>query len=175
MKQLALIIATSFLLFSCSEQIDSVDKSLEVKTTDAEVPQSSTPLEVSNDSNLNNNTVDLNTPAQNSTPQKISMPEVNLSNPALKPAVVAGSAKGLNPAHGQPNHRCDIAVGEPLSTPVKQPVQNITPTATNNAPQVISTPTPVLPKVSGSSTAKLNPPHGEPGHDCAIQVGAPLN
>ena len=24
-------------------------------------------------------------------------------------------------------------------------------------------------------TAQLNPPHGEPGHDCAIPVGAPLD
>jgi hypothetical protein len=29
-------------------------------------------------------------------------------------------ARGLNPAHGQPGHRCDIAVGQPLnSTPKK--------------------------------------------------------
>ena len=29
-------------------------------------------------------------------------------------------ANGLNPAHGQPGHRCDIAVGQPLSSaPVK--------------------------------------------------------
>ena len=28
----------------------------------------------------------------------------------------------LNPAHGQPNHRCEIAVGAPLSSaPAKQP------------------------------------------------------
>ncbi len=26
-----------------------------------------------------------------------------------------------------------------------------------------------------SSSGALNPPHGEPGHDCAIAVGAPLN
>ncbi len=25
------------------------------------------------------------------------------------------------------------------------------------------------------ATAQLNPPHGEPGHDCAVPVGAPLN
>lgn len=62
------------------------------------------------------------------------------STPA-KPA--AGVA--LNPAHGAPGHRCDIAVGQPLdSKPVPQ----------NNA--------------------NINPPHGQPGHRCDIAVGAPL-
>lgn len=189
MKQLATIIAASFILFSCSESVDSVDKSLEVKSNDAEAQQNVASPQSPNESNINLNSADVNnsspaadlgsTPTNvNSTPvnnQNISLPNANLSNPSLKPAVVASSAKGLNPAHGQPNHRCDIAVGEPLSTPIKQaPVQNITPAATQNAPQVITTPT--LPKVSGAAAgAKLNPPHGEPGHDCAIQVGAPLN
>jgi hypothetical protein len=32
------------------------------------------------------------------------------------------TAAGLNPPHGQPNHRCDIAVGAPLnSPPAKKP------------------------------------------------------
>jgi hypothetical protein len=35
------------------------------------------------------------------------------------------------------------------------------------------TPAPTNTPTSGSS-AKLNPPHGQPGHDCAIAVGAPL-
>jgi hypothetical protein len=26
----------------------------------------------------------------------------------------------------------------------------------------------------GGATAGVNPPHGEPGHDCSIPVGAPL-
>ena len=28
---------------------------------------------------------------------------------------------------------------------------------------------------SNSSNVAVNPPHGQPGHDCAIPVGAPLN
>ncbi|WP_107039261.1 hypothetical protein [Brumimicrobium mesophilum] len=28
---------------------------------------------------------------------------------------------------------------------------------------------------SNNGAVKLNPPHGEPGHDCAIAVGQPLN
>jgi hypothetical protein len=37
-------------------------------------------------------------------------------------------APGMNPAHGQPNHRCDIAVGEPLnSKPVAPAIKPIAP------------------------------------------------
>ena len=186
MKQLAFIIAASF-LFSCNESTDTVDKSLEVKTTEAEAKQNSVSTDINADANvntvdLNSTTPDLNTSATttntNNTNQKISFPDVNVANPSLKSAVTSNpsSAKGLNPAHGQPNHRCDIAVGDPLSTPIKQaPIQNIAPAAPNvNTQQVIPTPTPVAPKVSGTSTGRINPAHGEPGHDCAIQVGAPL-
>ncbi len=90
--------------------------------------------------------------------------------PASQAAQVAPAA-GLNPAHGQPGHRCDIAVGAPL---------NSAPTAGAKAPQVqtISAPTAApavnMPVVGGTGTAKLNPAHGQPGHDCAVQVGAPL-
>lgn len=75
---------------------------------------------------------------------------------------------GLNPAHGQPGHRCDIAVGAPLNSPP----------ATTTAPQVQTVP--AQPIAAPASTApadpnaKLNPPHGQPGHDCSIAVGAPL-
>jgi hypothetical protein len=56
------------------------------------------------------------------------------------------SAKGmLNPAHGEPGHRCDIPVGSPLNIPTAAP-----------------------------AVARMNPPHGEPGHRCDIPVGSPL-
>ncbi len=89
--------------------------------------------------------------------------------PAAQAAQIAPAA-GLNPAHGQPGHRCDIAVGAPL---------NSAPTSNAAAPQVQTTSAPVaapasIPAVGGNGTAKLNPPHGQPGHDCAVQVGAPL-
>jgi hypothetical protein len=75
----------------------------------------------------------------------------------------ATTAAGLNPAHGQPGHRCEIAVGAPLnSAPATKPV----------TPSPLQTITPVQP--AGSSTAKLNPAHGQPGHDCSIPVGQPL-
>ncbi|MCF8714506.1 hypothetical protein JM658_06640 [Joostella atrarenae] len=59
------------------------------------------------------------------------------------------TASGMNPAHGQPGHRCDIAVGAPLTAPVDGSLLNINGTT-------------------------LNPAHGQPGHRCDIAVGAPL-
>ncbi|WP_299822395.1 hypothetical protein [uncultured Pontibacter sp.] len=92
---------------------------------------------------------------------------VNTTTPATGTAA-QGATAGLNPEHGQPNHRCDIPVGAPLSTPV-QPNLNVPPTTTT---------TPLQQPVQvqqGAVTAGTNPPHGQPGHDCAIPVGAPLN
>ena len=79
----------------------------------------------------------------------------------------------LNPAHGQPGHRCDISVGAPLDS---KP-------APNNAsqPSVVTTQQPaqnntVVTQMPAQKTAPgMNPPHGEPGHRCDIAVGAPLN
>ncbi|MFD2245018.1 hypothetical protein [Pontibacter ruber] len=67
----------------------------------------------------------------------------------------------LNPAHGQPGHRCDIEVGAPLNLPARP---NLNP------------PTTVAPSTSQPQVAPgTNPPHGYPGHDCSVAVGAPLN
>ena len=78
-------------------------------------------------------------------------------------------AAGLNPPHGQPGHDCAIAVGAPLNG---SPAPNIVPTSapTMNFPTATPAPSPV----STSGGQRLNPPHGQPGHDCAVQVGAPL-
>lgn len=75
-------------------------------------------------------------------------------------------AAGMNPVHGQPGHRCDIAVGAPLNSAAKSATTIVQPQA---APQQ-SAPLQVVPNLS----AKLNPAHGQPGHDCAIPVGQPL-
>ncbi len=64
----------------------------------------------------------------------------------------------LNPAHGQPGHRCDIAVGAPL----------------NSAPATSSDNTQSGVPWINSGDIKLNPAHGQPGHRCDIKVGDPL-
>jgi hypothetical protein len=79
-------------------------------------------------------------------------------------------AKGMNPSHGQPGHRCDIAVGAPLNSPV--------PTSKTTAPQVVSNTNVTVPSASASVTPTpkgMNPAHGQPGHRCDIPVGSPLN
>lgn len=91
------------------------------------------------------------------------------------PQPVATTAPGMNPPHGQPNHRCDIAVGAPLNSPAgktpsaqpqaqPQPVSNVQP----QTPQGAATITPAV------TAPGMNPPHGQPGHRCEIAVGAPL-
>lgn len=83
----------------------------------------------------------------------------------------AATAKGMNPPHGQPGHRCDIAVGAPLNSAPKAQIQ----TTASTTPQVVTTPAQVTPTSAPTVTAPgMNPPHGQPGHDCSIAVGAPL-
>ena len=62
--------------------------------------------------------------------------------------------------HGQPGHRCDIPVGQPLSS----------------APAVVSTSVnkPVTEAPDTLFAKGLNPAHGRPGHRCDIAVGQPL-
>lgn len=74
----------------------------------------------------------------------------------------------LNPPHGQPNHRCDIAVGAPLRS---KPLQSVT--TTKPVVQVKMPTTGAVP-LTNEQGQKLNPPHGKPNHRCDIAVGAPL-
>ncbi|MBK0370620.1 hypothetical protein [Flavobacterium agrisoli] len=105
--------------------------------------------------------------AYSATPQPAKPVQHNLfheNNAITTPSVAAG----INPAHGQPGHRCDIPVGAPLNTNTS--VQ--TAAATNSTQQVQLS----QPVVSKTVTPKgMNPPHGEKGHRCDIPVGAPLN
>ena len=91
------------------------------------------------------------------------------SNPALLSATpTTGSDAGvaLNPKHGEPGHRCDIAVGAPLNSPNTANTQVIAPSTTTAAVPVTT---------ANTTNTKLNPKHGEPGHRCDIAVGAPLD
>lgn len=86
-----------------------------------------------------------------------------VNNPAAVSAQPnnAKTVVALNPEHGKPGHRCEIAVGAPLnSAPAAVVAPNVS----------LPTAQPVLP----GSSVTLNPPHGQPGHDCAIPVGQPL-
>ena len=64
----------------------------------------------------------------------------------------------LNPAHGQPGHRCDIKVGAPL----------------DSSPSKSSDNTQSFSPLINPGDVKRNPAHGQPGHRCDIKVGDPL-
>lgn len=72
----------------------------------------------------------------------------------------------VNPAHGLPGHRCDLPVGAPLNGTASTPQTNTT--------QQVQSSTTVSP-IRMDQSPKVNPPHGEPGHDCAKPVGAKLD
>lgn len=75
--------------------------------------------------------------------------------------------KGMNPPHGEPGHRCDIPVGQPLNSKpaqTQQPAQVVA----QNTPVQAAAPAPTGPKPA------VNPPHGEPWHNCAVKVGEAL-
>jgi hypothetical protein len=96
----------------------------------------------------------------------LNKPVQNTTTPVVQPQAGAAVAAGLNPAHGQPGHRCDIPVGQPLNS--KPPPSNQT--ATTVTPP---TTTPLKPDTLFAKG--LNPAHGYPGHRCDIAVGQPLN
>ncbi len=77
------------------------------------------------------------------------------------PADATGETPKLNPAHGLPGHRCDLAVGAPL-------------TNDSGAQVPIAAPQAAVPQQPTPAGLKVNPAHGQPGHRCDLQVGAPL-
>jgi hypothetical protein len=101
--------------------------------------------------------------------------EQGISITAPVKALPATNSKGSsapNPAHGQPGHRCDIAVGAPLNSPVASSAQpQVQTVSASPAPVSVTTTTGAA---SAGSNPTLNPAHGQPGHDCSIAVGAPL-
>ena len=82
------------------------------------------------------------------------------------------TAPGMNPPHGQPNHRCDIPVSAPLNSKKAEPTTVKTTDNQTTTTDPIATPQ----NNAGSTTiaAGMNPAHGQPGHRCDIPVGAPL-
>ncbi len=160
------IITTTFLaaiLFtSCKKELEP-QASSETTETEAVATETAAPA---------NQNIEKQFDVQNPNSQTVQAP-----NPVQTQATP--TAPGMNPPHGQPNHRCDIAVGAPLNSP--KGATPPAPTASQTAPvqqpaqQGKSTITPVD-MASGTVATKpgMNPPHGQPGHLCEIAVGAPL-
>jgi len=113
--------------------------------------------------------------------QPVNMPVQNTPQAVAQAPVVTKA--GMNPAHGQPGHRCDIPVGASLSTPAaKAATPAVTPgkasftTTTMPTPTTAQAGTPALLKTDtpAATAPGMNPPHGQEGHQCGIAVGAPL-
>lgn len=87
---------------------------------------------------------------------------------AVPASNTTNTTAALNPAHGQPGHRCEIPVGAPLDqapATTMQQQQTTTPVSSSTSPVRLN---------STTATPLKNPPHGQPGHDCAVPVGADL-
>jgi hypothetical protein len=93
------------------------------------------------------------------------------TNTAAVPTPIV--APGVNPAHGQPGHRCDVAVGAAIPKTAATPAKAATSTSPVVPPVLQNSP--VLPLAIPTVAGGLNPAHGQPGHRCDIEVGKPLN
>jgi len=101
--------------------------------------------------------------SQSSTATPVPVANPTKDAPLMTPESVI--APGMNPPHGQPGHRCDIAVGVPLDSPPGTG-KTLPVASQQNVPAQTTTPT---------TAPGMNPPHGQPGHRCDIPVGAPLD
>jgi hypothetical protein len=189
-KIIALLVISMFTLSSCKKEAQEVTEESETVVADTALVATDSAV-VASDAMIqpmqpdatgaNPNTIMNQNPGT-------TMPQTSTTVQQVAPVKVA---KGMNPAHGQAGHRCDIAVGAPLNSPAgKTPVASQTskPTtiSSSSTPGIVSsngatitttqsTPTPMPMQVPAAATAPgMNPPHGQEGHVCSVAVGAPL-
>ncbi|SHG17813.1 hypothetical protein SAMN05443549_102321 [Flavobacterium fluvii] len=149
-----LLFVSSLLFISCKKELEPQD---------SKTPSKIVPFTEAANTQQNQTVMPAQTPQNQTT--------VNQNTAVTSPVAVA---KGMNPAHGQPGHRCDIAVGAPLNSPVVPAKSN--PVTTQSAPQQNSatSTTTATPAVTTPTPEGMNPPHGQENHRCDIAVGAPL-
>lgn len=98
----------------------------------------------------------------------------NTVNPNNAVANGGQVAAGMNPAHGQPSHRCDIPVGAPLNSPPASTASKPVVQQQNQPVPTTSSVTTSTPVATTSTPEGMNPPHGQTNHRCDIAVGAAL-
>lgn len=154
----SLLVSTCLLFFSCKKELDPQDSA----TAGSNPQTESTPA------NPENTALTPSTDVNTVVGQPVTAQNSTVNSAAAK------TLPGMNPPHGQANHRCDIAVGAPLNSPIK----SAAPATTVSTPAVQ---TPTTPAILNSNSAPttvtqpgMNPPHGQAGHVCSIAVGAPL-
>jgi len=151
---LSLVFVASIFLTSCKKELEPQESSETPATETVAAPEN--PIEV--------------------TPQAapVATQTSATPQPVQQSTTAAPTAPGMNPPHGQPNHRCDIAVGAPLNSPkAAAPAPHNAPNP--NSLEKVAPKTAISQPVATQQTAPgMNPPHGQPGHRCEIAVGAPL-
>ena len=167
MRILPLLIVSAVLFYSCDNKKSSTEVTQEITSS---ISGSENSFADTITATASPGIIEVDQPVVPATVAVPTPPTVETGKSNVKTA--------LNPAHGQPNHRCDIAVGAPLnsapgqnSAPQVVPQQN---PVNNNVitNQIPTSPAPV--QATGPKPA-LNPAHGQPHHSCAIAVGAPLS
>ncbi len=114
----------------------------------------------------------------------------NYSTTTTTPAAATpvATAPGMNPPHGQPGHRCEIAVGAPLNSAPKtapaagQTTKPVTISSATTTPGTVTSNGATITTVNNNAPTTtpvvtapgMNPPHGQEGHVCSVAVGAPL-
>ncbi|WP_300569830.1 hypothetical protein [Flavobacterium sp.] len=206
----SLFLTSSFFLTSCKKELEPQVSFVTPKTQDSTAASttanqtmpnpavSATPTNSSNGLNPAHGQpghicgIPVGAPLRSATPQQIQTQTSQVATTSITPAPATKTAPGMNPPHGQPGHRCDISVGQPLNSPpgktatqqtTAQTIQSeksavsITPLVTNpdGTPSLNSAATPQILNAPTTATAPgMNPPHGQPGHLCSVAVGAPL-
>ena len=168
MRILPLLLVSAVVFYSCDKKSSSSEETQEITVS---TPDSENGLGDTISAMVSTDIVAVD---QNSVPSTapIATPfPAGISNSNSEPT--------LNPAHGQPYHRCEIAVGAPLNSALQQntatqvvaPQLNSANTSINTNP---ISPSPFPAKATSPKPA-LNPAHGQPHHRCDIEVGAPLS
>ena len=152
LKFLPIVLLLSILVLACGEKKESSDQNGSKETPTETSSNKATTGPKDNLINLQNSAIGNNQPAGNNMTQT--------------------TPPGINPPHGQPGHDCKIPVGQPLDGS-KLTTGNTTQTMTNQGgPRINMTPPASAPATQ--TPPGINPPHGQPGHDCKIPVGQPL-
>lgn len=154
---LSLVFVASLFLTSCKKELQPQESS-DTPLTETTAAPTTAPADAQA----------IQAPAPTSTPMPVT------PTPQSATAAPTKTAPGMNPPHGQPNHRCDIAVGAPLNSPKGQtPPAPPAPKPATTTVQKATPPQPTNAAVTPTAPG-MNPPHGQPGHRCEIAVGAPL-
>jgi hypothetical protein len=171
-KMMFFALCSASLLIACQSTEDE-------NTTSTQNTTTNTPATVSGTDTQNTEAA----PTATTIPPAASVVAAPVTAPPPPPATIAGASPKVNPAHGLPGHRCELAVGAPLPDvgPAPATQAQVVPAALAGqaGPTVQSIAIPPPPANSGSpisgGSKKVNPAHGQPGHRCDIAVGAPLN